>query len=281
MELYSRMFNMFEESKLMDKKVINRRNFLRGMAGAIALSSQGSLGSSGYNGIPLNYQYDTGFQEKLDDLYGKDRPEFDEDQPNVLLDVIEVGDNYIQGELIEEVESIHDENGVNAAIGVRQESYPEDVFAEKYGGNVSKILGAYGYSGFVKNEVSQEMRDSAIQLIMTPGIREGDNEGWLECPEKEMCRAGFAERSVVALGSDTAFEEKYNWIEENKPDIDLEENYDFVDIKKLTLMHEKGHTYGLEHSDDPSEVMHEDPAYYAGPGYRPDEWDYIRRKLSS
>lgn len=249
MDLYSRLFNLLEEPDM------ERRQFLKSsIAGAATLFASGSL---------LEKSHD--FEEKLDDMYKGGFPGFEEDRPNALIDVIEIGDNYLQQEVIDMIEAVYDENGVNAIVKRRKQEYPEKKFYKHYGGDAAKILGTDGYNGFIEDQVSLPMRSSAIQAVVSPG-KADDPEGWLEYdlgPEK-MYRTGFATDSI-ALGSDNAFKEVYS--------------DNFLRGKALVLMHEIGHSYGLEHIDDQSNVMYENVDLNADLEYTSEQWKKIRRSI--
>lgn len=252
MDLYSSLFNFFEESKQMDIELdMERRDFLKaGVAGATSMA-----------GVYKLLEDPQVSEEKLDEMYAGGFPGFDQDRPNMLVDVLEVGDNYLQEEVIDIVESVYDDNGINAIIGRREQDYPEEEFQQSYGGDAAKILGADGYSGFIRDQVSSPMINSAVQTVVSPG--KADNpEGWLHYEEKY--RTGFATDSI-ALGSDKAFEQGY-------PD-------DVVKGKAIVLMHELGHAQGLEHTDDSSNVMYENVDLNADLEYSEDQWDKIKRSI--
>ena len=230
---------------------MDRRNLLKaGFAGATSITA-------GYNIL-----HDSRVtEEKLDDLYMGGFPGFDQNRPNMLVDVIEVGNNYLQKDVIELVESVYDDNGINAIIERREQDYPEEEFHKKYGGNAAKILGTDGYSGFIRDQVSSPMIDSAVQTIVSPG--KADNpEGWLHYEQEY--RTGFATDSI-ALGSDNAFEQGY-------PD-------DFTRGKAIVLMHELGHVQSLEHNNDPSNVMYENVDLDADLEYSNDQWEKIKKAI--
>lgn len=254
MDIYSSLFNFFEESKMGVKDIelnMGRRDFLKaGVAGATS--------------IPVGYKLlekPRVSEEQLDEMYVAGFSGFDKNRPNVILDVLEVGDNYLQEEVIDTVESIYDDNGINMIIGRREQKYPEEDFIKRYGGNAAKILGTGDYKGFVREQISSPMLSSAIQTVVSPG-KVDNPEGWLEY--EEMYRTGFATDSI-ALGSDTAFEQGY-------PD-------DVIRGKTTVLMHEIGHVCGLEHTDDPSNVMYEYVDLNADLEYSDEQWDKIKKSI--
>jgi len=231
---------------------IGRRDFLKA-AGLGATSIGVGYGFIENSGVS---------EDQLDELYIGGFPGLDQDRPNLIVDTIEIGDNYLQQEVIDIVENIYDKNGINAVIGRRKQDYSEENFQKYYGGDVAKILGSSDYTGFVENQVSSVMRKNAVQTtIITPG-KPDNPEGWLHY--KETYRTGFANDSV-ALGSDKAFEHGY-------PE-------DPIRGKSLVLMHELGHAYGLEHNHDPSNVMYENVDLNADLEYSEDQWEHIKNVI--
>lgn len=273
MGLYSRLFNLYEESFVdwnrdTDFDIdMGRRQFLE--ASAMGLAATGGLnvltgGSRGYTGVPSRYQQDQDFVGRLDDIYENGFSGFDQDRPNVLIDVIEVGNNYLQQEVIDQIESIHDEHDINAVVGRREEKYPVDSFREEYGGDVNRILGCNGYSSFMEKEdmVFPEIRDAAVQVVMSSG-KPDDPVGWLEY--EGLHKTGFALDSV-AMASDMAFEEGYS--------------EEFIAGKTRVLIHEIGHSYGLEHSDDPEDLMYSEVDLNSDQDFTEQEWNTIKRRLT-
>lgn len=254
MDLYSSLCKFFEESKRGVEEIDidpDRRDFLK--ASTAGLTSA----SLGYKLLEKPQVS----EEQLDEIYIEGFPGFDQNRPNMVVDVLEVGDNHLQEEVINLVESVYDENGINAIIGRREQEYPEDEFRRNYGGDAAKILGTDGYKGFIREQVSPSMFNSAIQTVISPG--KADNpEGWLHYEEKY--RTGFATDSI-ALGSDTAFEQGY-------PD-------DFTKGKALVLIHEIGHAYGLEHTHEPSNVMYENVDLNADLEYSENQWDKLKMSI--
>lgn len=216
---------------------------------------------SDYTGLPDRFHEDPGFGPELEQLYGD--VSLDEDT-EVLIDVIPVGDRTLEDSIEKEIEEIHGRNGIKAEVYEREDSFPENDFQEKYGSDAGKILGSHGsYSGFVEDEVSEGMQEAAIQVVLAPGEEE-DMEGWLK--HDGNYRGGFALGSQVIMSSDKAFKQRYG--------------SRYREGKKLALMHEIGHSYGLRHSDDSSDVMYLDISLGSGPGYEDNDWEKVREKLS-
>ncbi len=214
-----------------------------------------------YEGLPEEFYDNFSSEKELDRLYGD--VSLDEDT-DVLVDVIPVGERSLNESIKEEVERVHERNGVNLDVYERQDSFPKEEFRRRYGTDAGKILGSSrGYDGFVENEVSEGMQEAAIQVILAPG-KKGDMEGWLEY-EGEY-RGGFALGSQTVLGSKEAFKQKYG--------------SDYREGMALALTHEIGHSYGLGHSEDSDDLMHPDVNLGAGPGYEENEWEKIREQLS-
>lgn len=267
MALYSRLFNKFEESG-MDE--LDRREYL-GLVGASVLTLDGIYAGDNedYTGVSPGYMFDQSFHDRLDDLYIGGFPGFDEERPNVLIDVIEIGDHYLQQDVFESIEEVYDAAyDVNAVVGRREKSFPESSFLGGYGGDAARILGVGEYTGFVENRVSRELADAAIQVIMTPGEEE-PRQGWLkylpENAQEAIYRAGFTLDSVVALGSDSALQEKYG--------------SEFLEGKKRLLLHEIYHSHGITHSEDPSDIMYPDVEVDADLALEGEEARELRRIL--
>ena len=252
MDLNSSLFKLFEEPDMeIDEQ---RRKFLRKL---------GATGAVSITGIDnLSYQ---SVEKKLDDLYQEDFSDFNRERPDVLVDVFEIGDNKLEEDVIELLEAVHEENGVNLKIGRRKQNYPEKAFLEDYGGDVAKILGTDGYKGFVQDNVSSYMQEIGVQTLVTPG-KVDEPEGWLEYDrgDEELYRTGFATESI-ALGSDNAFMQGYPG--------------NHVEGKALVFIHELGHAYGLKHKDDPSNVMYENVDTRADLEYNQRQWEKIKENI--
>lgn len=251
MGLYSRLFKLYEESEVDPDIELDRRELLEtAVTGTVSFSIARKL-----------LKDPEPSQDSLEEIYGSNFRGYEEARPNLLLDVTEVEGNNLDQEIIDKVESIYDRNGINLIIAKRKQKYPQQEFQTRYGGEVARILGTDGYSGFFRENISSKMRQHGIQTVVTPG-KPDNPRGWLEYENKY--RTGFATDSI-ALGSNTAFEQGY-------PE-DPEKG------KQIILMHEIGHACGLEHVKEPSNIMYENVDLNADLTYSEKQWEKIKEVI--
>lgn len=214
--------------------------------------------------VPISYQRDRKFHNFLKQLYGDDFSGFQQGQPNVLFDVIPVGDSVLQEGIAESIEKAHTEQDINAIVSQRQDSFSRYKFFEHYGYDADKILAnESGSSGFVKNEVSQKMDEAAVQVILAPDDL-GVADELLVSDKMDEDTYGAAINSVV-LVPDRIFKELYSG--------------SFEEGKFKTLMHEIGHIYGLEHSTNSKDLMYEDITEDSRPYFTPKQWCRIKKRV--
>ncbi len=265
---------------------MRRREYLKDVMGGIAsypatstvtaVAAATSLDGSapGSPTIPDEYMQDPGFQNWLESIYRDELDDFSAERPNVLLDVIPVGNNYLEPGIAEFLEEEHRKNGINMLVGQREDHFPGDKFLEKYGWDAGEILGHGSYSGFVDKEVSSEMQEAAIQVIMAPG-KPVDPEGFLEY--EDTYNLGWTsmdrQRNSIVIASNTAFGR-----DTSREPAGYGENY--LDGKLRVNLHEVGHLYGLSHEEgNTADVMH-DPVYPdCNPSFSDGDWRRIRNVL--
>lgn len=219
--------------------------------------------------VPEKYIKNGNLEQELDNIYRQDFPGFEEDRPNVLVDVLPVGDRQLQDSIAEHVEEEHDRYGINAVVRQRKDSFPENKFIERYGWEDNSILGYGGNPGFVDQEVSDFMQSIAVPVVMSPG-KPDSPEGWIfnegEGFQGNQWLLGSYMESV-AFADDDAFQDEYG--------------SDYLEGKLRLVMHELGHVYGLEHSEKNHDLMNPEVRLESDPSFRPEEWRRIRETLES
>lgn len=248
---------------------MNRRSVLALLGGSATLGTAYAvqndkihLSEGNSVAVPGSYRRDEEFKTRLGWMF-EGFAGFEPDHPNVLFDVISVGGHRIPEDVKEHLERTHEEHGIQGKIHRRSVDYPGERFLDRYGGDVGKILGTEdGYSGFVDDEVTEEMDEAAVQIILTPGAQQ-EREGWLQRDGEFL--GGVAYESVILVSVEA-----------------LRSHYDeqFKAGMYRTLLHEIGHVYGLEHAENPNSVMHEDVPIDSRLDLKPGQWKRIRERLA-
>ncbi len=270
-----------------------RRRLLESLGVGMAAMIHGSLEGTPetlltpyYTGVPDYLKDNSRFEAELEDLYIEDFEGFDPDRPNVLVDVIPVGDHQLEEEVARAIEEVHNEapvgdEGINAFVGRRKPeyAYPEDEFVNEYGGDAAMIHGVKeGYDDFFEREVPAELRVAAIQVLRTPGVQSSSYdlpEGALEFTEdldweEEYCDndhgcvyMAIASGTNIVMAPEEGFKHFYG--------------DEYIEGTKRVALHDIGHAFDLEHSDNPQDVMYAEEGVQADSdlSFTPEEWKVV------
>jgi hypothetical protein len=205
---------------------------------------------NGYNGVPRHYFEDSNFRDRVEEDFNyQDPSKLVQGEPNMIVD-FRVYDNLdVDISFYDEVEDFFSEHGVNTMCI----EYGENLDSSNIENHEQaiKILGNSEIPESIDSESVYSRIDTAyqnlgVQVFLVPWDIAGPNGGY------EFTGIALGTRSVVEFGRN---------IESN------------LDITK----HEILHTLGLDHSDNPDNLM-----YYkeGGSDLNPCQWEEVREQLS-
>lgn len=206
-----------------------------------------------YQGIPNYLSGNSKFETYIEENYRRD--EFDSTAYDALVDMRFVEGERLTDEHVQEVRDIFSDLGINLAILEREEKIDEGEFMDTYGPSTDNILGTE--DSLYDEAVDEVMKDAAAQVFMVPGRETPYGEKLingeeLSYPDPEDLEEGDdLGANAVALGDRAAVAiDEYGL----QPVLKREGP---PDMKLYTVIHELGHIFGLDHTDDPDNVMFE------------------------
>ena len=135
----------------------------------------------------------------------------------------------------------------------REEKIDEEEFTDTYELSTDDILGTE--DSLYDEAVDEVMKDAAAQVFMVPGRETPYGEKLINGEELSYPDPGDLEKgddlgaNAVALGDRAAVAiDEYGL----QPVLEREGH---PDMKLYTVVHELGHIFGLDHTDDPDNVM--------------------------
>ncbi|OAQ51726.1 hypothetical protein HTG_16850 [Natrinema mahii] len=218
--------------------------------------------------VPESYLNDDDFVNWLDRIYREGFSGFDDSMPNILVDVIIVENNRgnnssIPDDVVDKVEEKHITKGINAMVQVRDGIYPFDDFTLNYmemgPDNISPHV-----DKFVKSEIREEMNEAAIQVVILPTYGQ-----IIQFPEEDDEWVGYnsSETNSIGISSTPAIKKDYQ--------------EDFEGALLRTFLHELGHAYGLDHSQDKKSIMYKKIHMGSRSDFSGEEWRKIWERIDS
>lgn len=208
---------------------------------------------SDLDGLPDDLEEDPAFRTDLEDLFDTSVDGFDPEWKDLIIDA-----RYVEGETFADENKeylqgmFQDRAGVTLHWLDYPQQYPRDEFLEEYGYDPADIL--WGEDSFYEQEVEDWLKDTALQVVFSPGKPDGEHEGALYCAPGDKFSNGFSALNRVAVGSGSQQQ------------------------KLSTTLHEILHLGNWEHNyDDPDDpgVMGQQEVVDA----TPEQWDRFKHRL--
>lgn len=167
----------------------SRRRFLT-LTGGIAVSpaltgylryrSDRSFADTDRDGLPDELKRSSTFHHILTRLYGNQFEGLQVGRRDFLLDVRYVGGITVPVRVKRYLEATFRRNGIHLQWLDYPERYDRERFDDQYGNNARQII--WSRDSFYHNEIEDELKDVAFQLVMVPGAPAGPNRGRIYSP---------------------------------------------------------------------------------------------------
>lgn len=238
---------------------MKRRDFLgwtTAVSGAYIFSDNPSIRNSTADYSPLNhysgvpdYFFSEDFQSEAEEDFENFQTEkIKRDEPNLFIDLRPVDIGEIAEEFREDIENWFQMNGVSTLCSVHSDTITS-LNDEHDKENIYRIIGGMDNPGKRENlysKVDKIYKNAAVQVFLVPWDIAGPD--------------GTPDYDGVAAGTRAAVE--YTVFRDESLDI---------------TYHEILHCIGLEHSDEPDNIMH---PHSEGGSLSSEQWDYVRDQLS-
>lgn len=150
------------------------------------------------DGLPDALEESEQFQQYVEDVFQTTVEPFDAEQKDLIIDA-----RYVEGETVPEdhkqyIERLFaDRIDVNVRWMDHPETYDREQFLADYGYDPAAML--WGDDSFYEQEVADELKDVALQVVFVPGKQSEPQEGALYCAPGDRYLRGFSavNRAVV------------------------------------------------------------------------------------
>lgn len=151
-----------------------------GLGGYIRYRSDRTYPDQDADGIPDSVKRSESMQRTLASTFGEQFEGLRVGRRDLLLDVRYVGDVSVPLQVKHAIRRRLRNNGIHLQWLDHPKHYPQDWFEREYGNNARMLL--WGRDSFYRQEIEEELKDIALQLVMVPGAIDGPYKGRIYSP---------------------------------------------------------------------------------------------------
>lgn len=150
------------------------------LTGFMRFRSEQAIVDSDGDGIPDRAKRSNELGATLNDIFGEQFAGLALGRRDLLLDVRYIGSVTVPLQVKRAIVRRFRNNGIQLQWLDYPERYDLDWFNGRYGNNARKIL--WGRDSFYRNEIEDELKNTALQLVMVPGALSGPYQGRIYSP---------------------------------------------------------------------------------------------------
>lgn len=150
------------------------------LAGLFRYRSDRSFTDTDGDGIPDEHKRSTAFHNTLTRLYGNQYSGLVVGRRDFLLDVRSIGTVSIPFRVKQFMEQHFREHGIHLQWLDHPETYDQSWFDDEYGNTARHML--WSRDSFYHNDIEDELKQVAFQLLLVPGKSRGPNRGQIYSP---------------------------------------------------------------------------------------------------